>query len=181
MGTKILSSVILFFLVLSLHSQNSVTVDQTAYWLSALKNNNSSYWDTLAGCSQCRDFILSGTVSDVFGTKESDRHSGGSDCDATFNLKLDPESAARLVDLQKKYEKKTRLMSELHVEVICANKNKTCDVCNGITAIPLSALPALHDHVTVTGRLIIDKGKDEDADKSHPEFEIHPAYSIVKK
>ena len=181
MSTRILSSLILSFFALSIYAQG--IVDQSAYWKSALRNNNSSQWDTLSGCAECHDISLSGTVSDTFGTRESNRHKGGSDCDMTFNVKLDAGSKSRLEALQKKYGIKTTLMPELHVEVICANKTKTCDVCNSISAIPPASLPKVHDQVTVTGRLIIDRGKEEDADKDKrlPEFEIHPAFSIVKK
>jgi hypothetical protein len=116
-------------------------------------------------------------------------HYFNDDGDANFNVQLDPPFAAMLAQgnynpsyLSKAYVKEQKAgiapgIAGIHVEAVCqgpvtSNLTENVGACNGYSG-PRFVLPKLGEHVSVTGRYLIE----------YPEVqgglaELHPAYDI---
>jgi hypothetical protein len=191
MNKKLLIALSLFLFITTAYAQKQAPpTDTAALWTSAKANMDSKNWITPGGCDSCKDITLTGRVTEIIGTKESNKRdrkdkTDCTDCDYTFNIILDDSSRKKLHWIAHKYYTGTiKHIDTLHIEAICANWEKNCPCCQGIDIsvykdILYNLKVNANEWVEVRGRLIVDTGNHKANNSFQPQFEIHPVYSIT--
>jgi hypothetical protein len=101
MNRKITLAFCFCFVMIFAYGQKKISPgDEKNLWNAALQNKDKGQWDTLENCSECYDIRMSGIASPIIGVEGGGKDSGNlTDCDSTFNIKLDSVSIITLINI----------------------------------------------------------------------------------